>query len=156
MNECSFEYSFIWIFVHLNKSSFNFIRLIFRSRYASRSRRFCSSWLQSVSRLSALLSVMTARLSSNHLTHAAKYSFGAYICCQNCADENDGSNKERKKDTPQFWIVPKTPRVSIIFLFNFLFFDWMATDVLLVKKAFFGRSYKKAQKLLFCELWLFT
>ena len=55
---------FIWIFVHLNKSSFNFIRLIFRSRYASRSRRFCSSWLQSVSRLSALLAVMTALLAA--------------------------------------------------------------------------------------------
>ena len=55
---------FIWIFVHLNKSSFNFARLIFRSRHASRSRRFCGSWLQSVSRLSALLAVMAALLAA--------------------------------------------------------------------------------------------
>ena len=55
---------FIWIFVHSNKSSFNFVRLIFRSRHASRSRRFCGSWLQSVSRLSALLAVMAALLAA--------------------------------------------------------------------------------------------
>jgi len=55
---------FIWIFVHLNKSSFNFIRLIFRSSQASRSRRFCGSWLQSVSRLSALVALMAALLAA--------------------------------------------------------------------------------------------
>ena len=44
---------FIWIFVHLNKSSFNFVCLIFCSRHASRRRHFCGSWLQSVAPLLA-------------------------------------------------------------------------------------------------------
>ena len=51
-----------WMKIYLNKSSFNFVRLIFRSRQSSRSRRFWGSWLQSVRRLSALSAVIAALL----------------------------------------------------------------------------------------------
>ena len=51
-----------WMKVYLNKSSFNFVRLIFRSQHNSRSQRFRESWLQSVRRLSALSAVIAAIL----------------------------------------------------------------------------------------------
>ena len=132
-NSTSFcnERMFIWIFVHLNKSSFNFVRLIFRSRHSFRSRRFCGSWLQSVSRLSALVAVMPTLLAEiinpMRLNARSQFAEAAKMGKMKIAvlTRNEG------KVSRICGSCQKHRGSASYFFFNCLFFDWLAIDVLL-------------------------
>ena len=110
-----------WKKIYLNKSSFNFVRLIFCSWQSFRSRRFWGSWLQNVRSFSALSAVIG---SSPYIRNDPHYSTECLLTiCRgrwNGGNIDSNVNKKRCKSVSRFAIIPKTPRIFIIFLFHLL------------------------------------
>ena len=132
---------FIWIFVHLNKSSFNFARLIFRSRHSFRSQRFCGSWLQSVSRFSKLVAVMPTLLAE--IIHPMRLNARSQFA--------EAAKMEKMKIAVLTRNEGNVFRTSETFQKHRDQKKWVLCSATLSseKSSFFGRSYQKASKNLF-------
>ena len=110
-----------WMKIYLNKSSFNFVCLIFCSWQSSRSRRFWGSWLKSVWRFLTLPAVIgSSPYIRNHPNYSTEYLLTICRGRWNGGNRDSNVNKKRCKSVSRFAINPKIPRIFIIFLFHLL------------------------------------